>query len=737
MIQRGVFIALALLITSAAAQHFRNDTCGRVTNTGTIRLRTAGAEFRNDAPIAQVTNDGTIEMAALGNLFTGSRPLGATPESRIGGTVLWSATPDDQRVQARWYTNLSLAGGRKTISDSVFVGATYAIASGTGTRTYEGTFYYDGTQQQTIVPEHGDNAYRNLVLLAGAQGQPKLLRGDTATVRGFFLNHASNIGGASVNSGGVLDLRADGRSESPFAVVGSGSAILVTVPTARLRIANASQLNVDGAGHLVVSSTWQPAALTIDSGSTLRISATGTPGRFSLLVTAAMDVVGTYLNTAPSLVNATYECGTTVRYRGSYANQILQATAAEPNHRYGILETSGGNKRANGDVHVGCGLLVNTGSTPHTISMGDYTLTVHHADTALTPIRYDSALGDCQSGSEVVGRFRHEGLKGALAYGQVLTLNNRFTTIAFTDTTGMPLAVTLSVFPMTAPNSFNAATDVQRKITIGHGSSSGQPAWSATLRAAFRLEESRGLSGLARLSGLRTYNAPRFAPPNRIGRNYTRQLDTTCAFLWVEARGITPAGTDGLLDGSDLLLRAAPARVVTARDGRWSNPRTWLDESEPLPYDTAVVLHNVWVGFVRPLANGWDGYAVPERYPQALAARVIIDHSNSDAALIFGADSTVPSPDGLFIIGGASDYLATTVGRGGELDIIGCDTLRSPRVNLTRTDFDRFARTTTAAEPKERGLVIFASEPRTTVRVNTLRNTGWIQNAGRLQIGDE
>ncbi|RMF34741.1 MAG: hypothetical protein D6747_04160 [Chlorobiota bacterium] len=737
MIQRGVFIALALLITSATAQHFRNDPCGRVTNTGTIRLRTAGAEFRNDAPTVQVTNDGTIEMAAIGNLFTGSRPLGATPQDRLGGTVLWSALADNQRVQARWYKNLSLAGGRKTISDSVFVSATYAIANGTGTRSYEGTFYYDGTQQQNIVPEKGDNAYRNLVLLAGAQGQPKLLRSDTATVRGFFLNHASNIGGASVSSRGVLDLRSESRSESPFAVIGTGSAILVTVPTARLLIANASQLNVDGSGHLVVSSTWQPAALTIDSGSTLRISATGTPGRFSLLGTAAMDVVGTYLNTASSLLNATYECGTTVRYRGSYANQILQATAAEPLHRYGILETSGGSKRANGDVHVGCGLLINTGSTPHAISMGDYTLTVHHSDTVLTPIRYDSALADCQSGSEVIGRFRHEGLKGALAYGQVLPFNNRFTTITFTDTAGIPKDVMLNVLPRTAPNSFNAATDVQRKITIGYSSSIGQPAWSATLRAGFRLEESRGLSGLARLAGLRTYNAPRFATPNRIGRNYRRQLDTTCEFLWVEARGITPAGPDGLLDGSDLLLRAAPARVITARDGRWSNPRTWLDESEPLPYDTAVVLHNVWVGFVRPAANGWDGYAVAERYPHALAARVIVDHSISDAALIFGADSTVPSADGLFIIGGASDYLATTLGRGGELEIIGCDTLRSPRESLSRVDFERFARMTTAAEPKERGLVIFAAEPRPTVRVNTLRNTGWIQNAGRLQIGDE
>lgn len=500
-------LALALL-ASAVAQNFHNDSCGRVTNTGTIRLRSVNAVFRNDAPTAQVTNDGTIEMAAIGNQFTGRQPLGATHESRIGGTVLWSATTNDQRVQGRWYTNLSLSGARKTISDSIFVGSIYSIASGTGTRTYEGTFYYDGTQQQIIVPEKGDNAYRNLVFLDGAVGQLKLIRSDTVTVRGYFLNHASNVGGASVNSRGVLDLRQESRSEAALAAVGPQSAILLTAPTSRLRLANASVLNVDNAGYLIVSSTWKPAALTIDSGSTLRISSTGIAGLFSLLGTAAMDVHGTYINTAPSLVNATYECGTTVRYLGTYPNQQLQATSAEPNHRYGTLETQGGNKRANGDVHIGCGLVVNTGSTPHTIAMGNYTLTVHHSDSTLTPIQFDIALTDCSAGSEIVGRVRHEGLRSSIARGQPLTFNNRFTTVTFDDTTGFPQSITLTVLPSTAPNNFDAATDIQRKITVNYGPSGIVPAWSATVRAGFRLEESRGLTGLVSLSGLRTYNAP-------------------------------------------------------------------------------------------------------------------------------------------------------------------------------------------------------------------------------------
>jgi len=722
---------------AASAQNVVNDACGRINNTGTIRLRTANAVFQNEAPISQVTNAGTIEMAAIGNRFTGSVALGSTQSRRIGGIVLWSATDNAQRVQSRWYTNLHLSGGSKAVSDSVFVGAEYRIAPLTGIRTYEGTFYYDGMQQQRVVPEKGGNAYQNLVLLNGASGQGKLLSTDTATVRGFFINHASNAGGFSVNSAGVLDLRGRSETAAPMAVVGTGSAVLLQVPTAWLRVTNSSRLTADNSGHVLVSSTQQPAAIVIDSGSIFRINASGTAGRFSLLGTAAMDVVGTYLNTAPSLLNATYECGTTVRYLSSVDGQTLQATAAEPDHRYGKLETQGGSKVANGDVHVGCGLVVNTGPTPHAIRMEDYTLTIHHSDSSLTPIAYDTQLSDCQSSSEVIGRLRHEGLHSTTVGTQPLVFNNRFTTLVFSDTSGMPSSITLSVLPSTAPNSYNAPTDVRRKITIGYGTSSGPAAWVARVRAAFRLDEARQLSGLASIRGLRTYNAPRSSLPNRIGTAYTRSLDTNCQFLWIEARSIASSGANGLLDGSDLLLRAAPSRVISVRDGRWSNPQTWMDQSEPLPYDTALVLHNVWVGFTRPAANGWDGYSVPEAYPLAMAARVIVDHSTSTAALIFGTDSTAPATGGLFIIGGANDYLSSTIGRNGELVITGCDTTATPRENLSAGDFEQFAIRTTSAQPKERGLVIFASEPRPTVRVNTLRNTGWIQNAGRLQVGDE
>jgi hypothetical protein len=619
----------------------------------------------------------------------------------------------------------------------VFVSGQYQIAVATGIRTYEGTFYYDGTEQQRVVPEHGANAYQNLVLLNGAAGQGKLLSNDTATVRGFFLNHASNTGGFNVNSAAVLDLQGQSRSEATMAIVGSGSTVLVSVPTAWLRIANNSRLVIDNSGHLLLASTYSPAALVIDSGSVVRVDASGTAGRFSLLGTAAMDVEGTYLNTAPSLLNATYECGTTVRYIRTRSGQTLQATAAEPNHRYGKLETRGGDKVANGDVHVGCGLTVNTGTTPHAIRMGDYVLTVHHSDTALTPIAYDVQLNDCQSGSEVIGQFRHEGLRSRVVGSASLVFNNRFTSITFADTSGMPSSIMLSVLPSTSPNSFKASTDVQRKITISYGPSWSSPAWNARVRAAFRLDETRQLSGLASIRGLRTYNAPRNVPPNRIGTAYNRNIDTSCSFLFVEASSIAPRGNNGLLDGSDLLLRAASDRVITARDGRWSNPHTWIEQSEPLPYDTVVVLHNVWVGFTRPAANGWDGYSVPEAYPLAMAARVFVDHSSNPAALIFGADSTAPLTGGLYIIGGTSDYLASTIGRNGVLEIIGCDTVTTPREQLSAGDFERFASQTTSAEPKERGLVIFASEPRPTLRVNTLRNTGWIQNAGRIQIGDE
>lgn len=718
------------------AQNLNNQSCGRVANTGTIRFRNSSGQFQNAAPVANVDNaNGVIDMTGTNNLFTGSNPLGSSASNRIPGIVLWSSTNPAQNVQGRFYSSLNVSGGTKNMLDSIFVGNVYTIAASTGTRTYNGTFRYDGTVAQTIQPENGVNSYNNLALLNGATGNTKTLNG-TATVNGTFLNDASNNGGASVGNGGTLNLQGASTSRAPFNITGTDAVLnLINGANSSLLVDNNSTLLADNGGRVNVSSTAAPAAMIIQNGSTYRLGSNGVGGQFYLTGTANMNVFGTYQNSLPALTNAFYECGTTVRYLATAAGQTIQATSAVDANRYGKLETMGGNKITNGDVHVKCGLAVNPNNGPiHQIQMGSNTMFVHNGGTGTTNVAYDGTLADCQSGSEIVGNMQRDipTPAGTSAY----TYNNRYTTVAFTNGTA-PATLAVNALPNTNPNQYVASSDVNRKITVTYPA--GAP-WNATVRAGFRPSEAAALSGLANLNNLRTYNDPTTGAPNRIGNNITRNTTTGCEFYYLETQNISNNGANTLGSGNDLLFRGGPTTVFSARPGRWSNPETWADGAEPLPFDSVVIRHNVWAGFTRPTTSGWDGYSTPEAYPNAMAQSVRIQTLGGDStgALIFGLDATAPANNGLFIIGGAQTYVPnSTIGTNATLSLEECNTTGTLRSALSATNLNTF-RTTLAAQPKERGLVIFGSTTanQPTVRVNNISNTGWIQNGSVLEIGD-
>jgi hypothetical protein len=77
----------------------------------------------------------------------------------------------------------------------------------------------------------------------------------------------------------------------------------------------------------------------------------------------------------------------------------------------------------------------------------------------------------------------------------------------------------------------------------------------------------------------------------------------------------------GFLSANELILRAGPGVVASINPGRWSNPATWDTGEQPLAFDSVLVRHNVWAGFVRP---GLDNYQVDEAHPTELAAAINI-----------------------------------------------------------------------------------------------------------------
>ncbi len=736
-----LLVALCIGFTEVRAQDCNNSACGKITNAGTIRFTKRDAQFRNAAPTSNVNNDlGTIEFRGTNSLFSGAIPLGSSAPRRIGGLVLWSSIEPNQNVQPRYYTNLGVSGLNKLIADSVFVSGSYTIANGTGRRAYTGLFCYDGTRIQAVSPEHDLNAYDRLELQNSLVGSAKTLVGDTATVRGRFLNNRNNLGGFDVRLGGVLNLLSTSVTNAPMSVRGDSSRIYVITNSSQLTVGDSSLLLAENGGRIDVNSSFQPAAFIIKPGSTFRIGTVGNGGQYHLFANTAMNVEGTYLNVFPALTNAYYECSSTVRYISSVNGQNLQASASNVPNRYGKLETIGADKLANGNVFIKCGLWVNPGTSPHTITMPANTaLTIYNDNPELTSVRYDSAMTDCQTQSEVIGKMTQ--IVPSDIADRSLVFNNRLTTLRFTEYTTVPSSFSVNSQPNTTPNNFNAQSDVRRKLTMSYSAPiSGSPKWIASIQAAFRENECTNLRTARILSAVRTFNDPSSAQPNKIGTAYNRFIDTSCVLHWISADNISFEGTNTLGSGNDFLLRSAPSTIYSVRPGRWSNPATWSDRTEPFPFDSVVIYHNVWAGFTRPVLNGWDGYSTAEAFPNSMAASVLIQGGDSNATLaglIFGLDSTAPRNNGMFRYGSIPSLASTLPGTGCLLDIRDCDASGS-MAPTTSADFSQFAQFRTSAQTAVRGLVIYAVPGGTqpTVHVNSLQNAGWIQNGANLEIGD-
>jgi hypothetical protein len=198
-----LLLALLLLAASGWAQDFENS--GRLTNYGTLTIRanlvnTADGEINNTSTgrirfvsntgkfqnaqtdIAKIINEGWFIFEGTENQFTdgtgtnyGWPALGSRCDFRVPGNMRYynSDNAVTQNVQARYYTNLEMDGpSQKEIPDAVYVSGTYNVVDGSGNRTYSGTFYYDGTDNQTIFAETFTsgtvNRYNNLEIRTGS-----------------------------------------------------------------------------------------------------------------------------------------------------------------------------------------------------------------------------------------------------------------------------------------------------------------------------------------------------------------------------------------------------------------------------------------------------------------------------------------------------------------------------------------------------------------------------------------
>ncbi|MBC8125404.1 MAG: hypothetical protein H7X70_06685 [Candidatus Kapabacteria bacterium] len=612
-----IVVVVAMFLTSAVgnialAQHLENRGTGTVRNTGTLRFKSDTGKFKNAAAITEFTNN-VVEFAGTNNMFTDlvgypslSTAFGQDRTWRVPGLVRYKRNADSQNLQARWYTDLEVADSAgKFVPDSVYVGEDYTISL-SGPRTYRGTFFYDGLQQQVVTQENGlsgtVNRYNNLTLLFS----PKLVQdSDEVRMEGIF------------NSDQFSEFLVDGEmywgsrsfSRAPIRVRSKG-----TLTTGW----DISELYADVEvtdGAFVIPDDADTVSIMPSANLYLRSSDSA---QLFMGDSTRLDVFGNYVNQLPSFTNAVFDTSSLVNYDGVQQPQIMQATAAS--HPYGHLRTARSTKTSNGDVFVGS------------------TLSVHDTNVVMLPNRMSLTLGDAIyfDNAEVVGAFRRN-LAGADT-NVPYRFNNEHTFMKYLN---VPQELTMDIRPITRPNAYDPTTDVYRKITVTYVG-----AWQATVRAAYKATDIPNTwipEAAERL--MKMYNA--YPVPNEqaikltptVPPTYSRRpINGAPGFGYVELFGIQDVGADNLrLDnGNDLLLRASRDVLKAVATGRWSNPFTWDEAREPEPIDRVIIDgFTVHVGYLRAS----DNYGVAEAYPDSMSTNVVLG-SKLNTALLFGSTNT-------------------------------------------------------------------------------------------------
>jgi hypothetical protein len=716
-----LLLALLLLAASGWAQDFVNSgtlnnygtltikanlvntstgVINNATSTARIRFTSNTGQFRNaQSNIANIINNGWFIFEGTDNQFTdgtgnasGSTALGVACNFRVPGNMRYTASAGTQNVQARYYTNLEMDGpSAKAIPDAVYVSGTYTAAG--GNRTYSGTFYYDGTGNQTIFAETATsgsvNRYNNLAIMTGsgacavgtstktiADNQTISLMGDFSSAAGTTLALEGQLFAVNATANGPITI----NDPTP----GTTFAELRTTGTATY----AANVTVTAGLFNVAGGT-----ATVQSGVTLSL-ANSTNAQLQLGGGTTLDIAGVLQNSLPARTNWTFDGTSTIRFTSTAAGQTIPYTVAT--NPYGNVYTSGGTKstESGGDVVMAGNLTVESDNI--TVA----STRVWNMTNASATVTYSGAGAN----SEIVGQMQRA-ISGTGPY----TFNNDKTQVTFTAGT-LPTTMTLAVFPLTNPNNYDNTKDVQRKVTV---SWSGSNNWTATFRVGYK--ESEIPSGVDQ-SSLRFYESPTSGTPEKVstGNPYNRSAAAGANLGYIELAGIqgtaaaVPNGFRYITSGNDLLLRGGPSVFYAIRSGRWSNPNTWDEGAEPSPSDEVVIDgFTVHAGYVRTI----DNYAFDEAYPTQLAAKITIG-SSPNSALLFGS-TTVPKTFSLNMAA-AGELINNRVGT----------------ATITNGTPD------TGSSPIDAGLVVYTtSGNEITLKAKSLQNNGTLFNFGEIEVG--
>lgn len=611
---------IVLFSFTATAQDLVNSKKVNNVAGGVIKFNNDNGKFtNNNANTAQITNAGTIQLLGTDNQFDGTTPL-ATAAARVPGLVSYADNAvGNQNIFPGYYTDLDMADNatKQFGAGQVFIGGNYTTAG--GDRVYGTSLItYDGSgPTQAIAAENLTNGggYNNVDFTNAGL---KTLSTGIALVNGTTDIDASATGGVSID--GPATLTATGNLTQD---AGSGDLSILNTGTVNAN----GPVNALGATVAVTNGT-----LSLGNGSIA--SATTVTGAVNLVGASAIlaanglstfNIDGTFTNTDATRTNMTFAANSTIDYQDGASNIVTTAST----NPYGAFIIS----KSTGPINA-----INNGGTENDLNIATSFAMSGGSGNNLDMLNSTGGMVNLTSGTagnvtytaneEVVGEFRRT---HTAVTGVDYVFNNAATVVNFTTapTGGNYFAVIADPDGTTA--SYDPTRDVERDINIEYD----YTAWVADVTAGYQASDIPGswTAGYTEAQ-LRFREGDAIPADEKVstGNTYTRVASGAGSLGSVKLPGITPTGAavDGLADGSflsgnDLILRAGPAIWYSVNPGRWSNPATWDEGTEPPTDAEVVVRHNVHAGFVRPI----DNFLVDEATPGAMATKITVQEPNA------------------------------------------------------------------------------------------------------------
>lgn len=633
-------VGLVLFSTVANAQDLEvgADACVSNRATGKIVFKNNTGTFKNSQPLiaTKIINDGVIEFLGTDNTFTGgATQLGLNgTTNRAPGKVSYASAAATQNIFPGYYTDLDMtaAGVKDFGATTVYIGQNYTTAG--GTRDYgTSTINYDGgtatmgsALAQSVAAENGTNSYNNLVFSEDG----------LKTLVGFANVDGTTDIAASTNSGGV---RVNGAS----AILTANGNLTQDATAGDLSILGAGAVNVYGpANSLGANATVSDGTINLGTGAlastttvTGQLSLTSATGILVANALSTLNVNGTaplesgFSNGDATRTNMTFDPTSLVNYQDG-AENIVTTAASNPYGQFEISKTSGviypvNNGGAVNDLEIATSFAMSGGSGNN--------LNMNNVNNAAVVGKVNLTSGTAGNvtyvnNEEVVGEFRRT---HAFTPGQDNVFNNAATVANFASSTGNYFS--FIVDPLGTTDSYVIATDVKRDINIEYDLT----AWVADITAGYQAADVASLASGNTEAQIRFREGTPLPTPAdekvSTGNAYTRVASGAGSLGSVKlpAMEYTAANVDGSPDGgfksgNDLILRAGPAVWYSVNAGRWSNPDTWDEGTEP-PTDAKVVIrNNVHAGFIRAT----DAFAGLEGTPGAMATEITIQNPATD-----------------------------------------------------------------------------------------------------------